>query len=105
MQTTALVLGVGLLALVLWRLHKMSVSLDRLTTEVSENTSVIESAIVLIEGLAQALRDAAADPAAVNALADRLDAQSNALASAVAANTPTPPEPPPAGEDTTTAPA
>ncbi len=86
-----------LTALIIWRLTKMSAALDRLTTEVSENTTVVQSAITLITNLAEQLRQAATDPAAVNALADQLDAQSNALATAVAANTVA--ETPP-GEDT-----
>lgn len=71
----------------------MSAELDRLTTEVSENNSAIDSAIVLINGLAQQIRDLATDPAALNALADSLDAKSNELAAAVAANTPDAPTP------------
>ncbi len=80
---------------------KMSVSLDRLTTEVNENTAVIDSAVTLINGLAQQIRDAVDDPAKLNALADELDAKSNALAAAVTANTPAPPttEPPAGTQD------
>lgn len=82
---------------------KMSAALDRLTTEVNENTAVIDSAVTLINGLAQQIRDAVDDPAKLNALADELDAKSNALAAAVAANTPAPPttEPPAGTQDTT----
>ena len=68
----------------------MSAELDRLTTEVSETKTVVDSAIALLGQLAQLIRDAASDPAAINALADELDAKSNELAEAVAANTPTP---------------
>ncbi len=71
----------------------MAGELDRLTTEVAENTTVIQSAITLINGLAQQIRDLSTDPAALNALADTLDAQSNALAEAVTANTPPTPTP------------
>lgn len=62
--------------------------LARLQTEVSENGDAIASAVTLLGGLAQALRDVATDPAAVTALADSLDAQTNALAAAVVENTP-----------------
>jgi hypothetical protein len=49
---------------------------------------VIDSAIALIAGLAQQIRDAADEPAKLNALADELDAKANVLAAAVQANTP-----------------
>jgi hypothetical protein len=61
---------------------------DRLTSEVAESTTVMASAVTLINGLAQQLRDAANDPAAITALADTLDTNANALAAAVSANTP-----------------
>lgn len=66
----------------------MSEELDRLSTEVAENGAVIDSAVALINGLAQQIRDLKDDPAALAALADSLDAKSNELANAVAANTP-----------------
>lgn len=68
----------------------MSAELERLTTEVTEIGAVVDSAVTLINGLAQQIRDLATDPAALNALADELDTKANALAAAVAANTPTP---------------
>lgn len=68
----------------------MSAELDRLTTEVTETATVIDSAIVLIGGLAQQIRDLQNDPAALSALADSLDAKQAELAAAVAAGTPTP---------------
>lgn len=72
----------------------MSAALDRLTLEVSENASAVDSAITLITNLAEQIRDALGDEDALNALADDLDAKSQALASAVAANTPASEEPP-----------
>lgn len=65
-------------------------ALDSLKTNVANNTTVIQSAIVLIQGLKQKLDDAIAsgDPAQVQALSDELGAQDAALAQAVAANTP-----------------
>lgn len=72
---------------------KMTVELDRLTTEVAETRGVVDSAIALIGGMAQQIRDLSNDPAALTALADELDAQTNALAAAVAANSPPAPEP------------
>jgi hypothetical protein len=75
-------------------------ALDSLKTNVANNTTVIQSAIVLIQGLKQKLDDAIAsgDPAQVQALSDELGAQDAALAQAVAANTPAAPD----GSSTTT---
>ncbi len=69
----------------------MSAALDKISTEVTETKTIMESAKTLIEGLAQQIRDLSDDPAALNALADDLDASSKALADAVAANTPAQP--------------
>lgn len=68
--------------------------LSQITAEVQQNGDVIESAKALLGSLAQQVRDLSTDPAALQALADQLDAQSNDLASAVAANTPAMPNPP-----------
>lgn len=73
----------------------MSVELDRLTQEVADTKSSVDSVIALVEGLAQQIRDSVNDPAALNALADELDAQQGRIAAAVSANTPTPPAEPP----------
>lgn len=72
----------------------MSAQLDTLTNEVAETKTVVQSAVTLIEGLAQQIRDLKDDPAALEALAAELDSTTNALAAAVTANTPA--EPPPA---------
>lgn len=67
-------------------------ALDDLTAAVQRTTDVEESAIVLIEGLAQQLKDAiAAGGPALTALQQKLETEAGALAAAVAANTtPTP---------------
>jgi len=67
---------------------KMSAELDRLTAEVAETHSAVDSATALIAGLAQQIRDLSTDPAALNALADSLDADQAKIAAAVAENTP-----------------
>lgn len=75
----------------------MALDLSALETEVSENSSVIDSAVTLLGSLAQEIRDAAGDPARITAIADALDANSGRLGEAVEANTiPAPPveEPP-----------
>lgn len=77
--------------------HEMALDLTALEAEVAENTDAVASASSLLSTLAQELRDAAGDPAAVQALADRLDQNNAALAAAVTANTPqAPPVEPPA---------
>ena len=65
----------------------MSTAMEDLQREVAEATAVSESAVALIGGLAQQIRDLKDDPAKLEELASRLDASSNALAAAVAANT------------------
>lgn len=73
--------------------HQMA-DLTALATEVEENGDAIDSAVSLLGTLAQEIRDNATDPAALAALADELDAQTNALAAAVVANTPAAPTEP-----------
>jgi hypothetical protein len=72
------------------KLEKVMATLADLQAAVAATTAVEESAIVLIEGIAQQLKDALAnsDPAAVQAVIDSLDAEKAKLAAAVAANTP-----------------
>ncbi len=69
-------------------------TLAELKTKVEAATAIEESAVTLIQGIAQQLKDAlanGADPAAIQAIADELDAGTNDLAAAVAANTPAAP--------------
>lgn len=63
-------------------------SLDDLTAAVTENTSVDQSAIVLLNDIAARLEAAQNDPAAVAQLATDIRSSSTELAAAVAANTP-----------------
>lgn len=73
---------------------KMALDLSRLETEVSENKTVIGSAVTLLGGLKTELDRLIAematpeDKAKLQAFADTLDTETNALADAVAANTP-----------------
>jgi len=62
--------------------------LNKLTAAVARDKTVNESAATLLGQLADLIRATAGDAAAVNALADSLDAQQQALADAVVANTP-----------------
>lgn len=71
---------------------KMSAQLDALTAQVASNTTVIDSAITLINGLAAAIVAAGTDPVKLQALTDALTAEDTKLAAAITANTP--PSPP-----------
>ena len=74
----------------------MSVQLDRLTAEVAETRTAVNSVITLVAGLAQQIRDLKEDPAALEALANELDAAQAEIAAAVTENTPAePPAEPP----------
>ena len=71
--------------------ERVKMELDELTAQVAENTEVEASAIALITGLAQQITALKTDPVALQALADRLNGSADALAAAVAANTPASP--------------
>lgn len=73
--------------------RKMSAQLDRLTAEVSETRAAAASIITLVHGLAEQIRELKEDPAALEALANELDAAQSEIAAAVTANTPTEPNP------------
>lgn len=66
-------------------------TLDELKAKVDAQTTVIKSAETLLGQLAQMLRDAANDPAKVQAIADELDANTSELAASIQANTPAAP--------------
>lgn len=74
----------------------MTAALDRLKADVQASELVTESAITLLGGLSQQIRDLKDDPAALAALADEIEASTSSLASAVTANTVASSEPPPA---------
>jgi hypothetical protein len=77
--------------------------LKALQSEVSRNTSVVGSALALIQGFAAQLAAAGTDPQALAALQAQLTANDDQLAAAVAANTPAAPSsssPPPSSSST-----
>jgi hypothetical protein len=74
----------------------MGIELDALTAQVAQNETVEESALALINGLAAQIAAAATNPAALTALSASLKTNADALAAAVAANTPAAPVVPPA---------
>lgn len=73
------------------RLDRNMALLDALTAQVAATTTVEQSAVTLIQGIAAQLSAAAGDPVAVQALADQLKAATDPLAAAIAASTPAAP--------------
>lgn len=69
----------------------MAGELDKLTQDVAEIGTAVDSAIALLQGLKAALDAAGTDPAKLAALSAELDAKTEALAAAIVANTPPPP--------------
>lgn len=82
--------------LIINKLNKMAQELETLTQEVSETNTVMGSAITLLQGLKTRLDEAIAsgNPAALQALSDSLDTNTNALAEAIQTNTPVDPSSP-----------
>jgi hypothetical protein len=68
--------------------HQMSQELTDLTAEVAATRGVMQSAVLLIQGLARRLLDAGTDPAKLQALRDDLALGEADLSAAVAANQP-----------------
>ena len=83
-------LGSKIAALTLKQEQTMT-DLTVLTAEVERNTTVDESAIVLLTGLAAQIEALKTDPVALQALADTMRGSSDALAAAMLANTPAAP--------------
>lgn len=67
--------------------------LTKLQAAVAQETAIDQSAVVLIQQIADALKASSSDQAAVDALADQLSASASTLASAITANTPAAPAP------------
>ena len=85
--------SLAILLLINKKQNKVMTDLTVLQDEVRENKEVIDSAITLLKGLKERLDQAGTDPAKLKELSDSLDASTNALARAVAENTPTTTEP------------
>jgi len=77
------------------KLKHMSLELDNLTAQVHANSDLLDSATLLINGIADRITAAGVDPAKLTALADELKAKDEVLAAAVTANTPAPTPPAP----------
>ena len=88
-QLTQIITNMGKL---IQQVTNMASELDTLTAQVAANTTVIQSAITLINGIADRITAAGVDPVKLAALATSLKTDDDALAAAVLANTPvTPP--------------
>jgi hypothetical protein len=69
-------------------LNKMSKEFDDLTEQVHTNTVALDSAVVLINGIADRIAAAGVDPTKLKALTDELRTKDEELAAAVLAETP-----------------
>lgn len=65
-----------------------SVEMQRLTDEVAQTKTIAKSAVTLLGGLSQQIRDTAGDREAALTLANELDSSNEELAAAITANTP-----------------
>ncbi len=63
-------------------------TLDDIKTKVQANKDATDSAVLLLTSLSELIRANANDPAKLQEIADQLDADNQALADAVVANTP-----------------
>ena len=71
------------------QVNQMSQATDNLAAAVARETSVDQSILTLIQGLADQVKQTSTDPQ-VQALADQINANADKLAAAVTANTPAP---------------
>ena len=78
----------GLLETILERILEMSQTVDQLVAEVASQTTVIGSAVTLLQSLHDQIVAAGTDQTALAKLATDLQANTDALSAAVVANTP-----------------
>jgi hypothetical protein len=72
---------------IIGRLKTMSLDLARLEQTIAANGDVVASVVQLLQSVSAGVRDAGTSGPKLTELADKLDAQTAALAEAVAANT------------------
>lgn len=70
------------------RTQNMAAELDDLVAQVKANSTIVESAVTLIHGIADRITAAGTDPAALVALTNELRAEDRVLSDAISANTP-----------------
>jgi len=73
------------------KVERMALDLGPITQEVTEIGTVVDSAVSLLQSIAQDIRDNIANQAKLSELATQLDTKATALGEAVAANTPADP--------------
>lgn len=78
-------------SLILSRLEFTMGRMEDLEAAVQRNTDAEQSVVVLLDGIAQQLRDAQGDPAKIDAVINQLSQNNTALAEAVVRNTPAAP--------------
>lgn len=83
-----------LLRQILQQGETMAGEVAKLEQDVADQTTVIQSAITLLQNIKALLDAAGTDPAKLAALSTAIEANSSALAAAVVANTPGEPTPP-----------
>jgi len=88
----------NMLGQILQREGKIMASIQDVNAAVSAQTTVEQSVVILLQNLAQQIKDAQAsgDPAALDQVVANINANTKALSDAVAANTPAAPPTPPA---------
>lgn len=74
-------------------MSQTATALANLQAQVAQNETVEESAVTLIQGLAQQIAQAGTDPVALKALTDGLNKSATDLAASITANTPPPTAP------------
>jgi hypothetical protein len=79
-----------MLAHIIANQEKIMAAIDDLATAVTAEDTVIDSAVVLLNGIPALLAAAGTDPAKLTALQADITAKTTTLAAAVLANTPTP---------------
>lgn len=72
------------------RVRAMSVELDNLREQVRNLTTVTSSVVTFIHGLAEQIEQLKTDPVALQQLADEVKGSADAIAAAIAENTPAP---------------
>lgn len=64
--------------------------INELKAKVAAQTTVVQSTVVLIQGMIEQLKDAGDDAAEIQAVIAEMESNTQALAAAVPVNTPTP---------------
>jgi len=80
------IITIALLARIIQQEAQEMADLTQITDKVTAIEGAADSAVALIQALAAEVRANATDPAALSALADRLEAEAGKLGDAVAAN-------------------